>query len=110
MNKVISKNIKKQLEDTLWKGGTTVETMLCLAKMIERGDTEVLAHLCQQYGGIVSTKERQKIVKIIREVAIDFKFSTRDGSQVREQELGIKRIGNVIDITGRLKSSSNHRK
>lgn len=110
MNKVISKNIRKQLEDTLYNGGTTVETMLCLATMIERGDTEVLAHLCHQYGGIVSVKERQSIVKIIREVATNFKSLTRDGSQVHEQGLGIKRIGNVIDITGRLKSSSSHRK
>lgn len=110
MSKVISKQLKTQLEDTLWNGDTTVETMLCLALMIERGDTEVLSHLCQQFGGIVSIKDRAKIVKTLREVAINFKFSTRDGSQVREQELGIKRIGNVIDITGRLKSSSNHRR
>lgn len=99
----INKDLKKSIKDALEQGKTDTMTILCLAKMIEHGDKEVLAHLCRQYGNIVSKEDRDKIVRILNEVACSYnpvKF-TRGISRVQERELIIGRYDNVIPFRKR---------
>ena len=99
----INKDLKKSIQDALEQGKTDTNTVLCLARMIEHGDTEVLAHLCRQYGSIVSKEDRDKIVKTLNEVACSYnhvKF-TRGTSHAQERELIIGRYENVIPFRKR---------
>ena len=99
----INKDLKKSIQDALEQGKTDTNIVLCLARMIEQGDTEVLAHLYRQYGSIVSQEDRDKIVKTLNEVASSYNpvKLTRGVSRARERELIIGGYKNVIPFIKR---------
>ena len=99
----INKDLKKSIQDALEQGKTDTNIVLCLARMIEQGDTEVLAHLYHRYGSIVSQEDRDKIVKTLKEVACSYNpvKLTRGASRARERELTIGGYKNIIPFIKR---------